>query len=420
MALTRLSWSIKYDDVSNNYSDQLHDYYRDAVTLRPDPASNSKDPHKCVWDGRRFKCIMELTKTLDAEVICQLQLLTLTVKPVNEFDPEFSATLSSVSIPELARRNTVITDLKGQVHDKDCFLGGGVQNVKLENGTDWVRLNGTKVVLNKEIQRFEEVVQSGQTRLWFQLSAKDSGGRVGKGMLIVGVKDVDNRPPYFSSLGCEWLQPQNCSHAFYTANVTDAFTGDVDIRPAQIRAEDGDIMLNDTIRYSFRGDRYTDFVQIDGQTGTVRVVANLTDYTNSTITLTVVATEDTKEQHHSAATLLMNVIPRLKGDYSSPVASKVLAFTLSAGFITVIGAAVALCLNHRRKRGRPEEARQQGQEGESRPMGDLQAQPDLKPVSTEEISAVTSSQPSEVNESSADPVTFESVSEVTISENQPE
>ncbi|XP_076452529.1 uncharacterized protein LOC143288126 isoform X1 [Babylonia areolata] len=220
---------------------KLRDYYRGALRLIP---TYNNNPDKCQAQAGVTHCKLVLAKPLDAEVIFQLagnnskalqakftlsctiprsrksRTVTLMVCPVDEFDPEFSDTLRNVSVTE-------------------------------ENGTDWIRLDGTKVVLTKEI-RFEELVQSRQTRLWFKLSAQDSEGRVGKGLMIVQIEDVDNHPPYFSSLGCQRLQPQNCSHPFYTVDVPDDFTGDVDsIRPAQILAEDGDIMLNATIRYSF-------------------------------------------------------------------------------------------------------------------------------------------------------------------------
>ncbi|KAK7087575.1 uncharacterized protein [Littorina saxatilis] len=319
-----LEWSFVV--VVKNHSQKLKEYFESALTFVP---ARNGNPCKCRSNS---SCILKLTNAIDAEAIGPLanpddkpeevlssavhfvcidvnahssrsSITGLLITSTNEYSPNFDPLLRDIKVPETTRRDTTIILLDKFVTDNDYGFGGHIKNFSLETSTDFIGLKNRTIVLMKEFD-FDEQLKQRKTSLLFRLKATDSEGRAGAGYMILNLTDSDTHPPYYSSFGCKRLIP--CGDVIYTASVYNKGTGEVkDIQPDQIKAEDGDT-LSAPITYSITGS-YNLWLEIDADTGRVTILEPLEELQESSIEITVVATEYTTLRRNADATLIINV-----------------------------------------------------------------------------------------------------------------
>lgn len=227
------------------------------------------DLERFYWDYQRDITNVNLKITCDGIE----NSMTLSVLPVNEFDPVFANSPYNITIPESTAVNTTVFQLKPKVIDRDV---GTVQNfyfhihpynIQSFDGKEYFIIYASSrgnidlkkaldydIPNNRNIFRLNVSVADGQTG-FFRRSFTD---------VTVQVEDVDDQVPYFRFPNC----PKPCPAPPFEATTWLDYTGKLQTLPNDLQAIDDDT-LRTPLLYSIQSGNQHNMFEINQTTGVI-------------------------------------------------------------------------------------------------------------------------------------------------------
>ncbi|XP_044262144.1 cadherin-99C [Tribolium madens] len=246
---------------------------------------------------------------------------------INDNAPEFVNTPYETSISELTPVGTTIfQDILAK--DKDAGVNGLVEysivkgenlahedddRVHSEDGFGYFAINlphQGQVTVNRTLD-FEKTQRYYVTVVAADRAHDDTQRLSSTTTLVVNIKDDDDQNPSFIYKGCMLLDG-TCINPEYSASVSSGVLhGILNISPEKIQAVDMDT-INSPIHYSFVSgtpESYSEYFQIDPETGAVRQVKAVDTSTTKQFNIIIKAQEISEAKRSTTAKLFITVKP---------------------------------------------------------------------------------------------------------------
>ncbi|XP_077601081.1 cadherin-related family member 5-like isoform X3 [Stigmatopora nigra] len=238
------------------------------------------------------------------------RVIVVIVLNVNDNPPVFDKNTYQIGVNELLREGTLLDTFPATDRDPDTTL-----YYTLTSATDYFRLQSSEnpqLVINNimdydKVQNVQLVLRAQDTPL------SGSDGEVsftGTATIEVTVLDVDNRPPWF--IPCKKYEVAGaviCQNTGYSSMVklNEMQTEPLTLTPFPLHAIDGDVGINEAIKYSFLGAGNEDgLFQINENTGDINVLRAVDVLGN--ISLTILAAQTPTSSQFATTSLTISVV----------------------------------------------------------------------------------------------------------------
>ncbi|XP_077599329.1 cadherin-related family member 5-like isoform X2 [Stigmatopora nigra] len=238
------------------------------------------------------------------------RVIVVIVLNVNDNPPVFDKNTYQIGVNELLREGTLLDTFPATDRDPDTTL-----YYTLTSATDYFKLQSSEnpqLVINNimdydKVQNVQLVLRAQDTPL------SGSDGEVsftGTATIEVTVLDVDNRPPWF--IPCKKYEVAGaviCQNTGYSSMVklNEMQAEPLTLTPFPLHAIDGDVGINEAIKYSFLGAGNEDgLFQINENTGDINVLREVDVLGN--ISLTILAAQTPTSSQFATTSLTISVV----------------------------------------------------------------------------------------------------------------